>query len=184
MADLYCLRWKAEFQDRETSAAEIDKMRSAGPWINRRAGNEKGRSDREAQLRRWLCDGLSWKPNCSPGSSQLSTTLTHYFHTSCLLQSQNQQCLFLALHYDFSKSSEIWNIDSLGKNPSKQNPKKPKTKPERWQGLSNNEMAPNLTHENGSHQILPRKEKNENKCCHIKPMILLTVETILFPFYK
>lgn len=39
-------------QDRETSATEIDKMRSAGPSLNRMAVNKKGRSDREAQLRR------------------------------------------------------------------------------------------------------------------------------------
>lgn len=39
-------------QDRETSAAEIYKMRSAGPLINRMAVNKKDRSDREAQLRR------------------------------------------------------------------------------------------------------------------------------------
>lgn len=123
-----------------------------------------------------------------PENTTVSST-AHYKTDSLLphellatFQSQNQHHLFLALHYEFSKSTEIWNTDSLKK--AHQNPKKSKTKPEREQGLSNNEMASSLTHENGSYQILPREEKNENKCCHIKPMILLTVEAILFPFYK
>lgn len=117
---------------------------------------------------------------------QLSTKLTHYFHTSCLQPSSLRISSACCWHYTMISRSLLKSetLTAWEKTPSKQNPKKPKTKPERWQGLSNNEMAPNLTHENGSYQILPRKEKNENKCCHIKPMILLTVETISFPFYK
>lgn len=155
-------------------------MRSAGASMNRRAGNKKGRSDREAQVRRWLC-GVSWKH--SPGSSQLSTTLTHYFHTSCFCNLPGSQSAVPVSGITLWFLKVFWNLKhwQLGKKPIKTKPpKKPKTKPERWQGLSINEMAPNLTHENGSHQSLPRKEKkNENKCCHIKPMIVLTVETIL-----
>lgn len=102
-------------QDRETSATEIDKMRSAGPSINRMAVNKKGRSDREAQLRRWLRDGLSWKHTTvsSPALYNTDSVLPHELLAT--FQSQNQQCLFLALHYDFSKSSEIWSTDSLEK---------------------------------------------------------------------
>lgn len=72
-------------------------------------------------------------PLCFPALYKTDSLLPHELPAT--FQSQNQQCLLLALHYDFSKSSEIWNIDSLGKNPIKTKLKETQNKTRKMAGF-------------------------------------------------